>query len=184
MSSPAVVAAPVPEEKLRAYAVENEAAKRASADPLPGPLGAAFGPLDIHVDGLKIRPLVAYDWAVMKAANHAIYRQMLEYMQLGDQAKDVEPTEQEAWEIIYLLSHPCEEVDDVFQRGVKAFSTAARREVGMKLHPGQIARLSKACFEQVQRHMTTMVKYAQKADKDGETSFFPQPPSETASAGG
>lgn len=174
----------VPEEKLRAFALETEAAKRASADPLPGPLAAAFGPQDIIVDNWHIRPLVAYDWAVMKDTNHAIYRQMLEYMQLGDKAPDVEPTPQEAWEIIYLLSRPCEAADEVFQRGAKAFATAARREIGMKLHPGEITLLSKACFTQVQRHMTTMVKYAQKADKDGEQSFFPQPPSETASAGG
>src|SRR5262245_61372245 len=86
--------------------LRGEASKRAVSDPLPGPLVDAFAPLSLSVEGtdLKVRPLVAYDWALFKLIKSPIYLQMLEVMQSGENAKMVEPTDQEVWDAIYILT--------------------------------------------------------------------------------
>lgn len=155
-----------------------EASKRASADPLPGPLANAFGPLSLKVCGMEVRPLVAYDWAIMKAMNAPIYRQMLEWMQNQEhpeKADKVEFTDQEGWELIFLLTRSCEAADEVFEKGKQAFSRAARREIGMKLHTGQVALLAEACLQQVRAHMETMVKYAAEAEEQKQGEGAPLP---------
>ena len=153
--------------KIEEMHLEEEASKRASADPLPGPLAKAFGPLNIAVDEYAIRPIVAYDWAIMKILNSPIYRQMLEFMQDGEKAALLEVQPHEQWELIYLLTRPCEEADKVFSKGAGEFSNAAKREFAFSTHPLKINKLFAACMEQLKNHMATMVKYAQEQEDDG-----------------
>lgn len=182
------------EKAARDLNLRAEASKRASADPLPGPLANAFGPLSLKVCGMEVRPLVAYDWAIMKSMNAPIYRQMLEWMQNQDhpeKADLIEFTDQEGWELIFLLTRSCEEADEVFEKGKQAFSRAARREIGMKLHTAQVSLLAEACLKQIQAHMETMVKYTAEAEEKKEGEGVPLPfltsagmSPATASAGG
>lgn len=167
--------------------LKNEAAKRAGADPLPGPLTQAFGPENIQVGKYSVRPIVAYDWAILKLINSPVYRQMLEVMQEGEKAKSVEPKDAELWQLIYVLTRPCMEVKRVFDKGEQALRDAADIEIGMNLNPMEVSQLSAACFVQVQGFMATMVKYAPAEEKEGEdksgfSSAGPAPA--TVSAGG
>lgn len=175
----------IDEERLVRHAIDVQAGSRAAADPLPGPLAEAFKPLNIQVEGFTIRPLVAWDWAIMKTLNSPIYRQMLEVMQLGDKAEQVPSEPSEMWELIYLLTRPCEEADKVFQRGADAFRDAAKREIGFKLNLGQVSALGDQCINQIYAHMETMVKYAPK-ESEGTVVNFQQAEKDptTVSAGG
>jgi hypothetical protein len=150
--------------------LKSEAGKRASADPLPGPLAQAFGPENITVGKYQVRPLVAYDWAILKLINSPVYRQMLEFMQNSEKPEIVEPKDQELWQLIYILTRPCREVKKVFDQGVNKLRDAADEEFGMEMNPMEIAQLSSACFVQVQGFMATMVKYApqEEEERNGE----------------
>jgi hypothetical protein len=174
------------DESFIQHQIDRQAGIVAAADPLPGPLEGAFIPNDIEALGQKIRPLVAYDWAIMKKLNSPIYRQMMEVMQKGPTAVDVESAPEELWDLIFLLSRPCEEADTYFKKGLEAFHEQAKREIGMKYGLGQILVLVKACTDQIYAHMQTMLAYVPKEDKDGEVKNFPpaDPTPATASAGG
>lgn len=175
------------EAKANELFLKTEAGKRAVSDPLPGSLSKAFPASSIEVDDYKIRPLVAYDWALLKLLDSPVFRQMQEYMQCGEKAKDIQPTDFELFEMIYLLSRPCEEVDAVYEQGgVQAIRKQARG-LGMKLNTGQTALMSSACFSQIKAHMETIVKYApqENSEINGEIApdFFAnagKPPPATA----
>jgi hypothetical protein len=169
-------------------AINTQAGIRAAADPLPGPLSVAFlPPCDIEVESYRIRPIVAYDWAIMKRIGSPIYRQMLEVMQNGDKAAEVPSEPEEMWDLIFLLTRPCMESDALFKKGgLDAFREAAKQEIGMKNNLGQILALGRACTDQIYAHMQTMVQYAAKENGDGEVRNFPsaEPTPATGSAGG
>jgi hypothetical protein len=173
----------------REAALQNEirvqAGVVAAADPLPGPLVDAFTPCDIEVEGYTVRPLVAYDWAIMKKLNSPIYRQMLEVMQNGEKAKEVSNEPEEMWDMIFLLTRTCSEADSFFKKGVEAFRDQAKKEIGFKMNLAEVARLADACTQQIYAHMQTMVSYAAK-EEEGEVKTFPQAEQipATASAGG
>lgn len=180
MSASETINDPRLEAKARELYLRTEAGKRAVSDPLPGPLSTAFGPLNLPVDQFEVRPLVAYDWAILKLSNSPVYRQMLEIMQEGEKAKVIEPTDQEQWEIIYLLTRPCKEVDKVFQKNL--LGQEAREQIGMVIHSGQQVKLFTACMLQIQRQMETMVRYAQEKTEE-KSEGIPGVPDFLASAG-
>jgi|SRR3974390_361677 len=175
----------VGENRLLKQQIDNQAGIRAAADPLPGPLVDAFWPSDISVDKFKVRPLVAYDWAIMKRINSPIYRQMLEVMQKGDKASEIEAEPEELWDLIFLLTRPCAESDAFFKKGVEGFKEEAKKEIGFKLHTAVVAQLAQACTDQIFTHMTTMLSYAPKPE-EGEVKNFTKadPTPATDSAGG
>lgn len=164
-----------------------EASKRASADPLPGPLANAYGSLPITIagpdrDGVEIsftiRPLVAYDWALLKKLNSPVFRLMLEVQQVGIEKAELKDAQDfEDWELIYLLSRPCEEADAVFCSGRDKFAQEAKSKVAFRLHTGMVAKLVQACLHQIFTHFSTMNKYAPSESEDkkpegGPMDFF------------
>lgn len=165
--------------KRKEMALEAMASRRAAADPLPGPLAKAFGPRAIRVvaeDGqeVSIRPLVAYDWVILKVINHPIYQQMLEIMQAGDKAKpdEIKYEPKDQWALVYMLMNSCEEVADVLDSSQTAFEKAARRSVSMAFSPVDVDRLVGACSKQILGHMDTMVRYSQEV-KEQEAKAGP-----------
>lgn len=185
----------------RELVLRGEASKRASADPLPGPLANAFASLPISVTvstingeqkEYKVRPLVAYDWAMFKQLNSPVFRMMQEIMQVGvEKAEMINAEPHEDWELCYLLTRPCAESDRVFMKGRAGFTQSAKEEFGFQLDTAQIVELMKACLEQVRAHMSTMTKYAvqaeaQDAPAGSPESFFANSSqqNQTGSAGG
>jgi hypothetical protein len=166
-------------------AITTQAGIVAAADPLPGPLSVAFLPNDIEVYGYKVRSIVAYDWAIMKKLNSPVYRQMLEVMQNGEKAREIEAEPDELWDLIFLLTRPCAESDVLIRKSIEAFREAAKQEIGFRLNVGHIGALTKACTEQLYAHMQTMMSYSPQ-EQEGEVRNFPtaEPTPATDSAGG
>jgi len=172
--------------KITDFQLEVEAGKRANADPLPGPMATAFGTQNIVLFGFTVRPVVAYDWAIMKHINSPVYRQMLEFMQAGDKAETIDPEYEDIWDLVYLLTRPCEEADKVFKKGKEAFHEEAKKEIGFKLDLGRISILYEACITQLREHTATMVRYAGSPEEgNGHSRDFmvAEVRPETASAG-
>ncbi len=157
---------------LRPLAVE-----RANKEPLPGPVAVAFGPReDIFVGEIKVRPVIGGDFAIIKSLNSPVYRQILESTKEKG-GEDIEPTDYEKWDIIYLLTHKPLECHALLQRSNDPFRQAAiEYVVGGEHSILTIVALFDACVEQFKRHLSTMIPYGSKEEgKEGESFLVVTP---------
>ena len=171
--------------EAQAHAARQQALREASADPLPGPLAAAFAPTHPTIAGLTVRPVVHADFVILKKLNSPILATLT-----GRKAKPgaAAPrqsalTDDSTYDLIYQFTRPCQDVErEVDKLGPKDFRAKARLAIGYTLGPVEVLLLAKAIEAEFTRAFSTLIGYAAKAPSDG--SFTAPPPTPTASAGG
>lgn len=149
------------------------ASRRASADPLPGPLADAFAKGAIAVGELKVRKVVASDWVTFKRIKSPVLEMVLEIQQSAGSPDatipEVEFTDQQQWEMCWQFTHTPAEVRVALDDGF--FSDYARRDIA-DAPDVQVPLIITAAMEQIKRSWQTAVKFAAGMEKDGEVTFF------------
>lgn len=169
-------AAEVARNERRATAIAE-----AGRDPLPGPLMDAFTGVPDQVAGLQVRPLVHYDFVILRKLDSPLLRQF--------NGTDKTPfTDEQGYEMIYQFTRPVRAAADLAAKGREVFQRTAVDEIGMRLGPVEVALLVKAVEREFIRAFSTVIKYQAGApgpSANGE-QVFPQPPADvkTGSAGG
>lgn len=163
--------------------LENEATKRASAHPLPGPLRDAFCSGPITVAGKTIYKVVPRTFQALVAIDSPMIKTIQDVVQTGK--VDTEFTEEQAWEICWIFTHEPKAVREMLDKGVAALKEAAVNEVGESWDAAAVNMVIAGCLEQIKRHMLTSVKFAAEAQEKGEITFFRDlaTPPKTAAAG-
>jgi hypothetical protein len=168
-------------------------AATAAVDPLPGPLLDAFTTGPQTVAGFSIRPLVHYDFVILRQLNSPLIAQL--QATAAAQATPGAPpprtpfTDQDAYEVIYLLTRPCREAAAMLAQGAERYRAVSAESIGMVVGPVDMALLVRAIEREVVRAFSTALSYEPRESNppDG-TQVFPQPPAPhsptTALAGG
>ena len=179
-------------KEARAAAKRAQGMSEAAAEPLPGPLREAFAPEPVQAGGLRVRPLVHYDFVILRRLDSPLLKQLAA---AADKARgrkksanaETPWTDEDGYEMIYQFTRPAEEVAAFFARyGVQArarFREVALREIGFKLGPVEVAALIPAVVSAFMNAFSTRVKFEPK-DPGGDGGFQSPPPGATASAGG
>lgn len=160
----------------------RQAAARAAAtaDPLPGPLAGVFGHVPATIAGLTVRPLVHYDFVILRQIGSPLI----------DQLKLTEPgqtpfSEVQGYEMVFLFTRPVREAAAIAARGPEAFRAAAIETIGMALGPVEVALLIRAVEAEFVRAFSTAVSYGAPAPGADGTVFTPPPAGpKTGLAGG
>ena len=119
----------VNETSLRAAAERMKIAPAAAGEPLPGPMLEAATANGEDVAGFHVRETTAFDMAIFKLLNSPVYRQMIEFAEKGyEKAGDVRPTDEEAWDLCYVLTRPSKQVGEAL-RDVRLATYKVRAEL-------------------------------------------------------
>lgn len=146
----------------------NLAGKRASADPMPGPLIRAFCEGPIEVAGVTVFPVVPRYFQALRALNSPLISMLQDVVQSGK--IDTELTDEQAWEICWIFTHSGKQVRDAMAKGLSVLKELSMVEIGESQFP--VALVTAAVMEQIKRHMETAVKYTAQAKEEGSISFF------------
>ncbi len=149
--------------------LENLANKRASADPLPGPLGQAFCEGPIEVAGVTVYPVVPRYFQALKALNSPLISMLQDVVQSGKM--DTELEDEKAWEICWIFTHTGKQVREQIAKGKESLSELAIETVG-ESSDYPVGLVMAAVMEQIKRHMTTAIKHTADAKEEGKISFF------------
>ncbi len=176
----------LPESKARTATLENEAGKRANAEPLPGPLSAAFGPEEIKCRVFSIRKVVAYDWQILKQIKSAFYENWLEWQKPEEIRQMVEMSDATICDLIFLLSRPCIESWELINVGIEQFKRASADAIVTRYTMPELLGESKAVIEQFKRHNETFVRYVSEESDGSKKNSTPASPASngTGLAGG
>lgn len=163
--SPAIQA----KELATEVVLTEQAHKRASADPLPGPLKEAFCDGPITVGGKTVYKVVPRHFAALKALDSPLISVLQDVVQTGK--VDTEFTDEQAWEICWIFTHTGKEVREILAKGANAVKEASQTEVGdAEDYPVNLVTM--AVMEQLKRHLATAVKFGAEAAEEGKISFF------------
>jgi hypothetical protein len=147
----------------------EQASKRASADPLPGPLKEVFCDGPIEIAGKIVYKVVPRYFAALKALDSPIISMLQDVVQTGK--VDTELTDEQAWEICWIFTHTGKEVRAVLDKGPKCLKEASQNEVGdSDDYPVNLVTI--AVMEQLKRHLSTAMKHGAEAVDKGAVSFF------------
>ncbi len=154
-------------EKFEEALIKGEASKRAAKDPLPGPVfDAVLGqPIEVKtsVDTVDVRPVVAYDFTLFKQLNGPVYRNMIEG---AKDAKDLEWTDEEGYELVYQFTNPCKEIRAALKKGREYFTELALTEIGDKYTIQDITTIIMAIVKQIEVGFSTRVDHDVIEDKE------------------
>ncbi|HOC55131.1 MAG TPA: hypothetical protein PKI20_05895 [Verrucomicrobiota bacterium] len=172
-------------KEAQAHAARARALRRAAADPLPGPLADAFGPLPETVSGLRVRPVVHYDFVVLRALKSPL----LDHLAGASNArrKPASPfSDDQGYEMVLQFTTPPEQLADLMdQHGPsfpKWFRRQARQRIGFRLGPVQVALLVKLVEQAFIAAFKTVLEFTEKPSDNAPFTSPPAP--STASAGG
>lgn len=163
----------------------REGAKgRANAEVLPGPLAGAF-PTEAgrEVAGLRMRPLVHYDYVILRRLDSPLYRKVLELGKPESDRQEVAFEDEDGYEMVWQFTRPVKEVAGVLARGRQAVRQAAVEEIGQRLGALEVQELVRLAVENFVAASSTAVGYRTPSGEGGEV--FTGPPARgTGSAGG
>ena len=174
--------------------VEDDAGRRALAEPLPGPLRDALA-IDgaIKVGRWSVRPFYDIDYEFLSMLDHPLYRMMRSAMAGGPEPDDdMTPRGPTAWELAYILTREPDAVEAVIKEGgVAALKENAKREFSRLRKLRELADLTAACVKQMGVYWSPVIAYGEKQTKiegeeGGQDNEVPFPPSAgrwTVSAG-
>ena len=168
-------------KEAAAHAARARALGEAAAQPLPGPLAGAFGEVPETVAGLRVRPVVHYDFTVLRALNSPLLRQ------LEGSKKREAFTDDQGYEMVLQFTTPPEDLAGLLDQHGKGFAGMfrglARKRIGFALGPVEVALLVKGVEKAFLTAFSTVLQFEPKAQDDGG---FPKPPAGpgTGSAGG
>ena len=156
--------------------VENMAAARALATPLPGPAALAFQPGMIEVAGHNVRKVVAYDYVFWHFTDCPVLQQILELAKPEDQRENVISNDQQEYELAWQFVNPASRLKDVMAKGREAVAKVAFDEVGGQWNANELRLVLLAIFEQIKRSAETGNRWAGEAKEKGEITFFRESP--------
>lgn len=145
----------------------NLANKRASGDPLPGPLAQAFCEGPIEVAGVTVYPVVPRYFQALKTVKSPLISMLQDVVQSGK--IDTELEDEKAWEICWIFTHTGKQVREALANS--SLSESAMTEIG-ESSDYPVALVTAAVMEQIKRHMTTAIKHTAEAKEEGKISFF------------
>jgi len=164
---------PVTREEALKHVITEEAKARAHSDPLPGPIADAFDERGfIKVDKYEVRPVVAYDFEIMKQCNMAMHQFILELAKTPELREDIDWNPEEQWVLVYVFTRPCAEVRKVFRKGKEALYETALAEIADKIHPVLVDKLVEAVQLQFGKSILTAVEYGTGENGKAKTHFF------------
>lgn len=169
--------------QLARRASRNAAMSAANTEPLPGPLLDAFGGVPQSIAGLTVRPLVHFDFVILRKLESPLLRQLQSAG--GDTSKPAtEFSDEQGYEMVFQFTRPAREAAAVLAKGKEEFRRRALEEIGMTLGPVEVALLIKAVEREFVRAFSTAVQYGVAAGIDGTVFTMPPADPTTASAGG
>ena len=184
------------DKDIAAHQAEQTAIRRANAEPLPGPLAVAYTIDELAVLGIKLRPVTAGDFILLKKLNSPLYRRTFELAEhqrkiaAGEIASDAKPPQtsfddEECVEMIYQFSVTLPEARAQLRKGREHFREQAQQAITDKAPIDGLPKLVEAVVANFTAAFSTAVKYGSPAKEDGETVFTtPAAAAATASAGG
>lgn len=148
----------------REAALEEDARRRAAADPLPGALNDAFLQDAIQIGpNIYVRRVVASDWLVFKWLNSPIFQAMLELQKDEKLREEVQFTEQEQYEMAWQFTHTPKQVRALMAKGRDKFREECQEfadELDFALLPAAI----EALVRQIIRSFSTSQQYGEEGD--------------------
>lgn len=158
--------------------MRRESAKgQGKLNPLPGALTSAFADVPEVVGGLQVRPLVHYDFVILKRLSSPFLPAFL-----GQE--EVQYTEEQGYEFVWQFTRPVMEVKHVVELGRQAVTNEAVKEIGMKVGPRDLTLLMKAVIREFIRAFCTAVEYQQTPTEGNGTVFSAPPASQTTGSVG
>ena len=124
------------EGQIAAHYARLERQETAAAAPLPGPLADAFSSLQTEIAGIRLRPLVARDLALLRDLDSPLLAQFREFTKPAAERAVTPYTDEQAWEMVYLLAVPSRHARATLAQGRPAFRQAAERT---RLTAGDVA---------------------------------------------
>lgn len=170
--------------------------RAAHANPLPGPLAAAFDPDPVSVAGFQIRPVVASDFAILRRLDSPLHRRTLELAEhqrqiaAGTLPPEAAPpetqfTEEELAEMVYQFTQPVRQVRAELARGRDAFRETALVAISDRLGVLDLPALVAAVVANFTAAFGPALGHAAPSAEGEETVNFSRPPAPaTAWAGG
>jgi hypothetical protein len=171
---PAVVPNPVsPQEAIRHH-INEQAKARANTDPLPGPIAEVFDERGfIEVEGLEVRPIVAYDFVIVKRLDLKLHQFILELAKPEGQREEINWEPEEQWLIAFIFTRPCKVVRELMRKGGRELILEkACEEICDKLSPFVIRDLCDAVLLQFGKCLITAVEYGESKDEKDKTKLF------------
>lgn len=152
-------------------AIQQAATEQANREVAPGALKAVYTEgLDIKVGPFTVRPVVSWDFVILRDINSFLYRQ-----QLGEVVEmDKVPIEQ-ICELCFLLTTPIREARSVLRKGRDSFAEAAVGKFENDIIV--LTDIVKACTEQFKVALSTMQSHGPKDEKESVQAGGPFPPS-------
>lgn len=140
-------------------ALEQDARRRAAADPLPGALADAFLEDAIQIgDNLYVRRVVASDWKVLKWLDSPIFKAMLEMQKDEGNRDEIAFTDEEQYEMAWQFTHTPAEVRELMTKGREGFKKSCEQwadHLDFASLPSAINALQK----QILKSFSTSLKY-------------------------
>jgi hypothetical protein len=158
----------VPVEKIQERATEHRLAiAQANSTPLPGPLRDVFAIVpEIAVGQFKVRPLCDYDFEILQAIDHPIYKMSFGGQEYGNNPSDLRG--KSAWQICYMLTRSVDEVEKSMASGTAEFDLAAK-QLFSRLKMAELVALMKAVFQQVNIFWSPVIGYEETPpEPDGD----------------
>lgn len=155
----------------------------ANASVLPGALAAAFASEHATIGGLTVRPVVHYDFVILRQLGSPLLTQL--GGAISAEARTPFDDEQ-GYEMVWQFTRPIREVIAALAQGRDHVREIALETIGLTLGPVEVALLVKAVENEFLRAFATVVKYG-SPPAEGDGTVFTAPPAAartTASAGG
>ena len=154
--------------KVSDISERKEAAARASATPLPGPLADAFAiSPDISVGKYKVRAFLEGDFELLQALEHPLYEMLIAMFSGKENKADYFPRGLVAWELCYMFTHSFDDIEELLKNsGVGQFKAVAKSEFG-RLPTAAILRLHQAVLKQVMQASSTAIAFGSSEDDEG-----------------
>lgn len=172
---PTALPNPVSREEAIKHVITEEAKARANSNPLPGPLGDAFDDrgfitVETQIGKLEVRPIVAYDFEIMRQHNMSMHQFILELAKQPQLREEIPWSAEERWILCWMFTRPCADVRKVYRIGKQAMIDAALSEIADRLHPMEIENLVQAVQLQFGKSIMTAVEYG-TGEKSKEMFF-------------
>lgn len=169
MSGKSMTPPGITDEQWVRHEAKQQAVREASSEVLPGPLNDVIGVARHDVGGLRVRPLVHYDYVILKRINSPLYLRAIEASK-GDATAGTECSDEDGYEMVFLFTRPVLEAKAALERGRDFFRDAAIEKIGCVLTGPQVVKLVGLCVEEFIRSASTSIEYQNSQENDG--SFF------------
>jgi hypothetical protein len=157
--------------------IEDQAGREAAHKPFPGSSKAAFDIFPNKQAGpFSIRPFYDGDFDILESINHPLIAWVSEPEE--SRKSKYPPTRgKTAWEIMWLLSTPIEEIEERFEKGTlkNDLEKLPRLKFG-RLRAEALAEIYGVIYEQLSLYWDSSATFQAKKEDDKEAASSSSPP--------